>query len=207
MIVITMARKPLSEPTVAANVTLYGTGALNIDGCRVGTNPGYSYHADRNGTTFHGEVGDRKFQSAEKRGSELIQSTKGRWPANFILEHLPVCIFLGTQATPGYSINRWSDGMKPFGGGAGHTYTQDTQANLSSEMWDCTPGCPVSDLDAQSGDRVAGGARKPIHGPAGQIFMHGGPCESYADQGTAARFFTQVNRKTYRSAPPPPEGT
>lgn len=33
---ICLARKPLSEKTVAANVLKWGTGALNIDGCRVG---------------------------------------------------------------------------------------------------------------------------------------------------------------------------
>ena len=32
---ICLARKPLSEKTVAANVLRWGTGALNIDGCRV----------------------------------------------------------------------------------------------------------------------------------------------------------------------------
>ena len=36
---ITMARKPL-QSTVAANVLEHGTGALNIDGCRVGDNSG-----------------------------------------------------------------------------------------------------------------------------------------------------------------------
>jgi site-specific DNA-methyltransferase (adenine-specific) len=35
---IVMARKPL-RGTVAANVQRYGTGALNIDGCRIGTKP------------------------------------------------------------------------------------------------------------------------------------------------------------------------
>ena len=34
---ITVARKPLSEKTVAKNVLKYGTGGINIDGCRVGT--------------------------------------------------------------------------------------------------------------------------------------------------------------------------
>lgn len=34
---IVLARKPLSEKTVAANVLKWGTGAINIDGCRVGT--------------------------------------------------------------------------------------------------------------------------------------------------------------------------
>src|SRR5215207_99431 len=33
---IVVARKPLSERTVAANVLRWGTGAINVDGCRVG---------------------------------------------------------------------------------------------------------------------------------------------------------------------------
>jgi site-specific DNA-methyltransferase (adenine-specific) len=32
-----LVRKPLSEKTVAANVLKHGTGAINIDGCRIGT--------------------------------------------------------------------------------------------------------------------------------------------------------------------------
>jgi hypothetical protein len=32
---ITMARKPLGEKTVAANVLAHGTGGINVDGCRV----------------------------------------------------------------------------------------------------------------------------------------------------------------------------
>jgi site-specific DNA-methyltransferase (adenine-specific) len=39
---IVLARRPLSEPTVAANVLRYGTGALNVDGCRIPTNGGES---------------------------------------------------------------------------------------------------------------------------------------------------------------------
>lgn len=34
---IVLARKPLAEPTIAANVIQYGTGAINIDGCRIPT--------------------------------------------------------------------------------------------------------------------------------------------------------------------------
>ena len=36
---ITVARKPLEEKTVAANVLKYGTGAINIDASRISTNP------------------------------------------------------------------------------------------------------------------------------------------------------------------------
>ena len=34
---IVVARKPLSESTIAKNVLEWGTGGINIDGCRVGT--------------------------------------------------------------------------------------------------------------------------------------------------------------------------
>jgi len=81
---IVMARKPLSEKTIAKNVLRWGTGGINVDGCRVGTNPQYKYNADKNGTTFHGKQGERIKQTAEKKGSEVIISTKGRFPANFI---------------------------------------------------------------------------------------------------------------------------
>jgi site-specific DNA-methyltransferase (adenine-specific) len=37
---IILGRKPLGSGTVASNVLLYGTGALNIDGCRVGGDAG-----------------------------------------------------------------------------------------------------------------------------------------------------------------------
>lgn len=74
---IVMARKPL-EGTVADNILKYGTGAINIDATRIGENPGYKYAADRNGTTFHGEQGERIKQSAEKKGAEFIESSQGR---------------------------------------------------------------------------------------------------------------------------------
>ena len=59
---------------------------MNIDAARIGENPGYRYNADRNGTTFHGKQGERIKQSAEKKGSQFIESTKGRWPANVLLD-------------------------------------------------------------------------------------------------------------------------
>jgi site-specific DNA-methyltransferase (adenine-specific) len=37
---ICVARKPLSEKTIAENVIKWGTGGINIDGCRVGTDAG-----------------------------------------------------------------------------------------------------------------------------------------------------------------------
>ena len=41
---IVLARKPISEKTIAENVLRWGTGGINIDGCRIG----YKNKADEN---------------------------------------------------------------------------------------------------------------------------------------------------------------
>lgn len=71
---ITVARKPLVG-TVSENVLAHGTGALNVDGCRVG---------DKGGTR---KAGNQKFGwdgsgSADPVIVEAIDA--GRWPANLI---------------------------------------------------------------------------------------------------------------------------
>ena len=78
---IILARKPL-DGTVAATVLRYGTGALNIDGCRVGTGGDYVVHnAGNSGSgTYRYNVGDKIESSKEYR------STQGRWPANVITD-------------------------------------------------------------------------------------------------------------------------
>jgi site-specific DNA-methyltransferase (adenine-specific) len=76
---ITMARKPLAG-TVAANVLEHGTGALNVDGCRVGTEPPAPRNAPKKiirGGKFHAAA------EAEREMSHF-NPTSGRWPANLI---------------------------------------------------------------------------------------------------------------------------
>ena len=77
---IVLARKPLSEKTVVDNVLKYGTGVLNIDGCRIGTEEKLS--SGRHIT------GDQKGPSGYKttNRSEYKQNSKGRWPANVLLD-------------------------------------------------------------------------------------------------------------------------
>src|SRR5699024_1394322 len=49
---IVLARKPLAEKTVARNVLAHGTGAINIDACRIHATPqDIAARASRNGTT------------------------------------------------------------------------------------------------------------------------------------------------------------
>ena len=78
---ITMARKPLSEGTVAANVLQHGTGALNVDGCRVETTDSYCYPNGPGGKSHHYSS---KKRSIEVRPNPTESNPLGRWPANLI---------------------------------------------------------------------------------------------------------------------------
>ena len=83
---ITVARKPLGEKTVAANVLVHGTGGLNVDGCRVehvtveggslALNPHLRSHINGgNGGKIIAHEDDRRV---------VTPHASGRWPANLI---------------------------------------------------------------------------------------------------------------------------
>jgi site-specific DNA-methyltransferase (adenine-specific) len=74
---IVLARKPLSEKTVAANVIKHTTGAINIDGCRVTTET--DEDLSRKPTPAKGWK-----NSSKLNGSMNDDWKKGRWPANII---------------------------------------------------------------------------------------------------------------------------
>lgn len=75
---ICMARKPLIG-TVAANVLAHGTGAINVDGCRVGDTV-ETWPSSRAWGAGYVPGGDRTKDHTEETGSV----PHGRWPANFI---------------------------------------------------------------------------------------------------------------------------
>jgi DNA modification methylase len=83
---IVLARKPLEAKTIAANVLQYGTGALNIDGCRVGTaddmNPRDFDDSRRTSPKFSGKFNNGKIGEYRSGVGEV---PNGRWPANIIL--------------------------------------------------------------------------------------------------------------------------
>lgn len=72
---IIMARKPL-EGTVAANVLEHGTGALNIDDCRIGSET-FTINTFDNGAKPFGNGAGHKYTSKKQTG---------RWPANVLLD-------------------------------------------------------------------------------------------------------------------------
>jgi len=70
-----------------------------------------------------------------------------------ILQHHPECRQTGTQTLPGYQINRWTDGAKPFGGGAGHAYESETTSDESCPIYACDVDCAVRKLGPQNEDK------------------------------------------------------
>ena len=74
---VVVARKPLIG-TVAQNVERYGTGALNIDACRIGTEV----------RTFGGVEPERNTSQSigAFAGDRAEVTVTGRWPANVILD-------------------------------------------------------------------------------------------------------------------------
>ena len=98
---VTVARKPISEKTVAGNVLKYGTGGLNIDGCRVGTEGGTS----RSHQAAYNESGWRT-------GHKIEELNAGRFPANLIHDGSDevVELFPYTKTNPGKYHRPTKDG-------------------------------------------------------------------------------------------------
>ena len=79
---IVLARKPISEKSIADNVVKHGTGALNIDGCRI--------EPDDNAKIRFRQVGSNGVADVLTRATTttLYDPTSGRYPANVIHDGL-----------------------------------------------------------------------------------------------------------------------
>lgn len=79
---IILARKPLAG-TVAANVLEHSTGALNIDGCRIGSADKLVRPAvQRRDNDVYGKG----------LGAGVQDEPVGRWPTNLVFSHSPECV-------------------------------------------------------------------------------------------------------------------
>jgi hypothetical protein len=80
----TLCRKPFPG-TIAANVLQWGTGGLNIDATRIGTEEvkeKTSIKPERKSTGIYGDFGETK-----RFNGNGTAHTKGRWPANLIISY------------------------------------------------------------------------------------------------------------------------
>lgn len=215
---VVVARKPLSEPTVSANVLKHGTGALNIDGCRAAyedtpdpaTNP--LYRVSRGYKTRVGSDSSGSSWTIKPDGGDVTANPRGRWPANLVLSHLDGCVRTGRRRVRGDASDpqngRREGGFhgpgsaKGDGKPCGPLYGGPDGTEMV-ESWRCADGCPVRELDAQSGTTrspMAGSfnREKTSRGLRGGGYgqEHAGIRErtdlqktGYADVGGASRFF------------------
>ena len=204
-----LCRKPLIG-TVAENVLAHGTGALNIAATRVG----YRDAADKVSATPQGECTAKPGALAGKTqhidGRQVFDRPEliGRWPANLVLSHHPDCVRTGTKRVRGSDRlghgdkETHSDGVTGWNAGQMHSETRhaDPDGKETVEAWQCVEGCPVAELDRQSGEQITGNtgggiAYRRTESPAiragGGMNVIGNAHERqfYPGSGGASRFF------------------
>lgn len=115
---IIMARKPF-KGTLVDNVLTYGTGALNIDGCRVSSDEDFSNVKPMDVTKLNTKRNDETEEEArlrKKLGSQSVEEAMeklkslGRWPANFIHDGSDVILEGFPDTASSSSSNKNKDG-------------------------------------------------------------------------------------------------
>ena len=86
---IVIAQKPLSEKTIAKNVLKWGTGAFNIDACRISlNNKGEDKRLGGKGA-WGTKKAAKNVYAGGYAGTKVSSSAKGRYPANTIIDGSP----------------------------------------------------------------------------------------------------------------------
>ena len=158
---ICVAQKPYTKDPLT-DITTNGAGALNIDGARVGNNMRtYKGSGAQPNKLLNHTTGDTGIGYADGSGKELKFTVEGRWPSNIVVQHSNECVKIGTKEES-YPVNKFTDGAKPFGNGAGHEY--ETEMRVSTqEVWSCAPGCPVVILQEQMNNNGSKGNVQGIY--------------------------------------------
>lgn len=113
---IVMARKPLAEKTVAENVLKYGTGGINIDESRVGTEE-RTYALTMTSGNFETTNGGKNIKSGEA-------TVQGRFPANLIHDG-------SEEVLKEFEKAGISKGNDSIGGGHGGIWTTGNKKQVS----------------------------------------------------------------------------
>ena len=205
---IVVARRPFAG-TVAANVAEHGTGAMNIDGCRVAfagaadlaETEGKNRHADYDsGPRENSIFGDMGQHSRAEEGN--YDGSAGRWPPNVLLTHSANCQPTGLREVRSdghHPASRGTGGLGTSGHGGQDGLAERKSGTETVGAWSCADDCPVAELDRQSGNVKAGGGAhgtSPRSGTTGAGIGPGSdPMErtrnfdGYGDAGGASRFF------------------
>jgi DNA modification methylase len=103
---ICLARKPLSEKSVAENVLKYGTGGINIDGCRVELHDGDDSRLGGDGSWKTNKSAKNVYNGGYS-GIEVGSSSLGRFPANVIHDG-------SDEVLQGFPLTGKGNGEKPY---------------------------------------------------------------------------------------------
>lgn len=193
----TLCRKPLSEKSTARNVLAHGTGGINIDASRIGTEE----------RTYGGAGYSQVFSEGEEAGiydgsgRDVEFDVTGRWPANVVLGHHIDCKKVGTKKIKGHisgsdkadsqAVNWNMKKTKRL-----WTGPTDEHGNETVDDWDCHPECPVAIMDEQSGELTSGDIKEGTPYKDNN-FVYGAPAGTVTrdypgDSGGASRFFYQA---------------
>ena len=140
---IVLARKPL-EGTIAENVLKYGTGGLNIDGCRIGNEVVTINRFDDGAKPFGGGAGH----------PYTSNKAKGRWPANLMMHHHENCVQSGTMKVRGDNRGdlqgRRGNGFYDVGSDKKGDGIPNARVYGDEEMevWNCVDECPIKMMNS-----------------------------------------------------------
>lgn len=214
-----LVRKPLSGNTIAANVLKWGVGALNIDAVRIGTGGEIL-------TGGGGKLWSHYRDGTEEKAQPKV-NTSGRWPSNVMFQHIEGepcpdceddpdcetcygtgevggCRRVGTKRVASHNPDNKDPkidtsfvscyGGQRARGVVGHA---DLDGKETVEDWDCAPGCPVAQLDGQSGISTSSGGQvvgafrdsysHAVYGRGSDERHRGDP--GLGDSGGASRFY------------------
>ena len=188
---VIFARKPI-EGTVANNVLKWGTGGLNIDGSRIGTDTISTHNAPKG--TFAGGSPDRGSDTSS------YKEHTGRWPANIILDPYTAELVdeqsgdrpggnfptqRGAGVATGFGLGRPTEGgarkMNDSGGASRFFYVAKASKRDRNEGLD--------DLEAKTASEMTG--RK--EGSAGLVMKH----EDGSDKANAYAGTTGAARQNF----------
>ena len=202
---IVLARKPLEKGlSIAENVLKWGTGGINIDGCRVGLNENDDKRLGGNGSWKTDKTAKNVYEGGYE-GKEIQSSSLGRFPANFIMTHHPECVCVGTKKVkPSNGSGKASGTNNKFNNGVFQDenregkFVEGGYGEETIENWNCHEDCPIKIMDEQSGISKTGDIKphkekrtETIYGNDNRFFssIDYREVNFKGDKGGASRFF------------------
>lgn len=203
---ICLARKPLSEKSIAENCLKWGVGGINIQDCRIKyseTNKPIpqleqqKLEVNSTKTMYDGQ----SFNKSETKAT-IGGSLEGRWPANVILSHSDDCKCVGTKKVKGtkpHPIISSEDKLDETYGRnkSGEIVHYGDENGLETvESWECVDDCPIKIMNEQSGHRKSGDncirTKEGFFGEHGGLGKSGDVQKTYGDEGGSSRFFLNL---------------